>query len=916
MRVDAPRFSGDDPTGWIFRVQKYFDYFLTPESERLQLVAMLIDHPASEWFHYFQANNPEASWCEFLEAVHQRFDPDYYENYIGLLSKLTQTSTVMEYQAAFEAILNKVSGVPDATLIAMYVAGLKQPLRREVNLRNPSTLQSTFALARELSACHQDAATSFASPGRRPWQSRPTTGLLPTPTTASKPPVPPGRTSDKPPNLPIVRVTNAEKAERNKKGLCWYCEEKWTPGHHCRHRFLVLMGPDDDDNPVAEPDLPDDPLDTAVIEADISSMHSLSGSPSPRSLRLAGMVHNGAVQVLLDSGSTHNFIHPTAAERLALPLHPVSPFRVYVGNGDSLRCTYSCPGTPLSLQGHLFQVDLYMLEIHGPEIVLGIQWLQTLGKVAHDYSQMTMEFSWNGSMITLRGDPATPRPLTYSQFCRLAASPEACELYELLPIASSEPAQEPTAVQFPDAVPAALRPVLEAHADLFRLPQGLPPSRGWDHRIYLAPSTRPINVHPYRYSYFQKTEIERQVKEMLDQGLIRHKNSSLPDIQGLHSAVANGTAPADLSVHGGFLYFRRRFYVSPSSPLRDLLLHEFHSTPIAGHQGMERTFRRLAEVFYWPRMRQEVKRYVASCAVSYHPQSDGQTEVMNRSLEQYLRAFTFERPGKWATFLPWAELALNCSHHAGLSVSPFQALYGRPPPSLFPTLSLRSKDPHVEELLRDRAELLADLKQHLAKMQQRMRTQANLHRREVNFAVGDLVLLKLQPYRQHSLARPLSSKLARRFYGPFEVLERVGLVAYRLRLPEGCRIHNVFHVSLLRPFVARDGSSPVPTLPAEFFKGRPVSWPIAAVDSRVVLVAGESQEQWLVRWSDGLDDHMTWEPVTTLRDHFPDLRLEDKVEPNPGGVDTDTIGPHAGNVAASGRPRRKVGPPRRYEDYV
>ncbi|VFQ77184.1 unnamed protein product [Cuscuta campestris] len=704
MRVDAPRFSGDDPTGWIFRVQKYFDYFLTAEPERMQLVAMLIDHPASEWFHYYHANSPSVTWPEFLDTVQQRFDPNYYENYVGLLSKLTQSSSVLEYQFAFESLLNKVSGVPESTLVAMYIAGLKQPVQREVNLRNPSTLPATFALARELSACHQEAAVTYSSGSRRPWSQRPpspaTAGLLPTPTATPKLPSPAPRPSASPSNLPIVRLTNAEKAERNKKGLCWYCDEKWIPGHHCKHRFLVFMGPDEDENPPDVEDLVDRDQELDVISGDVSSLHSLAGSPSPRSLKLAGSVKEMAVQVLLDGGSTHNFIHPAVAERLALTLHPVTPFRVYVGNGDSLRCAYSCPQTPLCLQGHRFDVDLYILEIHGPDIVLGVQWLQTLGKVSHDYSQLTMEFTWKGSPVLLRGDAPHPRPVSFA---------------------------------------------------------------GRRSRAY--------------------------------------------------------------------------------------------SSRVAGP----------------------------------------------------FRAFTYERPTKWASFLPWAELALNCSQHEGLGVSPFQALYGRPPPSLFPTLSVRARVPAVEEMLRECADLLTDLKAHLTKMQHRMRSQANQHRRDVSFAVGDMVLLKLRPYRQHSMARPLSAKLAQRYYGPFEVLERVGAVAYRLRLPDGCKIHDVFHVSLLRPFVTRPGSSRTPSLPDCFFKGRPVSLPVVGLDSRTVLVDGQPQEQWLIRWSDGTDSDATWEPVAELLDKYPDLRLVDKVVPNPGGVDTGHAnGTGHADVDHEGDPRALV----------
>ncbi|VFQ93729.1 unnamed protein product [Cuscuta campestris] len=351
MRVDAPRFGGEDPTGWIFRVQKYFDYFLTPDAERMQLVPMLIDHPASEWLRYYQANNCGASWEDFLVVVQQRFDPDYYENYVGLLSKLQQTTTVMDYQSAFEALLNKVSGVPEPTLVAMYVAGLKQPTQREVNLRNPSSLQATFSLARELAACHQEQATTSYSSSRRGWQPRrslPSSSSSASPVQhAVRPSLPSTKPPERatPPNLPVVRLSAAEKAERSKKGLCWYCDDKWIPGHSCKHRFLVYMGPDDDEvAPSGLVPTSGDPSDESLITADVSSILSLAGNPSPRSLKLAGLVSGNAVQVLLDSGSTHNFIHPDVAQRLALVPHPAAPFRVYVGNGDSLRCSYSCPG--------------------------------------------------------------------------------------------------------------------------------------------------------------------------------------------------------------------------------------------------------------------------------------------------------------------------------------------------------------------------------------------------------------------------------------------------------------------------------------------------------------------------------------------------------------------------------------------
>lgn len=196
-----------------------------------------------------------------------------------------------------------------------------------------------------------------------------------------------------------------------------------------------------------------------------------------------------------------------------------------------------------------------------------------------------------------------------------------------------------------------------------------------------------------------------------------------------------------------------------------------------------------------------------------------------------MRAFTAERPAKWMDFLPWAELALNCFHHDGLGMSPFKALYGREPPSLIFAPPSATTPPSVADIIRQREELLVELGRNLERAQQRMRDSANKHRRHVEFAVGDRVLLKLQLYRQHSVARPLSAKLARRYYGPFEVLARIGPVAYRLRLPGGSRIHNVFHVSLLRRFVD-GGAEQGATLPTDFCGHKPLVYPVRVLDRR------------------------------------------------------------------------------------
>lgn len=190
-----------------------------------------------------------------------------------------------------------------------------------------------------------------------------------------------------------------EIQEKRAKGECYNCDQKWSISHKCKNQYLLLVGEDDANQEVGE----DGEEDEIAIQGDISSLSTLSGTEKSRSLRLWGRIDERQMHVLIDSGSTHNFVRPDVAERLGIPISTISPFRVYVGSGDSLICRYKCERLEIELQGSVFNVGLYVLPLQGPEIVLGMSWLQELGKVVHDYTQLTMEFLWKGVRVTLQG---------------------------------------------------------------------------------------------------------------------------------------------------------------------------------------------------------------------------------------------------------------------------------------------------------------------------------------------------------------------------------------------------------------------------------------------------------------------------------------------------------------------------------
>lgn len=189
---------------------------------------------------------------------------------------------------------------------------------------------------------------------------------------------------------------------------------------------------------------------------------------------------------------------------------------------------------------------------------------------------------------------------------------------------------------------------------------------------------------------------------------------------------------------------------------------------------------------------------------SYHPQSDGKTKVVNKCLEGYLCCFTSDKQARWVQWLPLAEWWFNTSFHTSSKMSPFLALYGYHPPSITSSLRVQPKVRAVEEHIQHQQEVLSSLKENLAMSQNCMKQQAGKHRSERHFEVGDWVFVRLQPYKKMSLKQhKKDNKLSPKYYGPYQVLQKIDNVAYKLELPPTTRIHLVFHASCLKKVIGQ-----------------------------------------------------------------------------------------------------------------
>nr|GEW10421.1 putative reverse transcriptase domain-containing protein [Tanacetum cinerariifolium] len=245
-----------------------------------------------------------------------------------------------------------------------------------------------------------------------------------------------------------------------------------------------------------------------------------------------------------------------------------------------------------------------------------------------------------------------------------------------------------------------------------------------------------------------------------------------------------------------------RSWIPCYGDLRTVIMHESHKSKYSIHPGSDKMYQDMKNLYWWPDMKANIATYIhkfLTCAkvkaehqrpsgllvqpeipkalgtsldmsMAYHPETDGQSERTIQTLEDMLRACAIDFGKGWVNHLPLVEFSYNNSYHASIKAAPFEALYDR-----------KYRSPVCWTEVGEAQKSYADLK-----------------RKPMEFQVGDKVMLKFSPWK--GVVRfGKQGKLNPRYVGPFNVLERVGDVAYKLYLPkEPSRVHNTFHVSNLK----------------------------------------------------------------------------------------------------------------------
>lgn len=257
--------------------------------------------------------------------------------------------------------------------------------------------------------------------------------------------------------------------------------------------------------------------------------------------------------------------------------------------------------------------------------------------------------------------------------------------------------------------------------------------------------------------------------------------------------------------------------------------------------------------------------------IAYHLQSDGQSERTIQTLEDMLRACVLDLGGSWESYIPLIEFAYNNNFQATIGMAPYEALYGRRCRSPVHWDEVGEKRVLGPEIIEKTVEAIDKIRASIKAAHDRQKSYADTRRKDLEFNVGEKVFLKVAPMKG-VFRFGKKGKLRPRYIGPFEILDRVGNVAYRLALPPGLSaVHNVFHVSMIKKYV----HDPNRVVNYQFVEvQKDLSYeevPIRILDRKVHKLRNKEIQLVKIQWNNHEIEEATWEGEEEAKNKYPTL---------------------------------------------
>lgn len=521
-KLDFPRFNGDNLKEWLGKVEQFFSIDVTPEDMKVGLASMHFDGLASAWHQSVMQSDegPDLlyDWTTYRILLVERFE-DVLDDLIAELKELKETDGIVDYHGKFELIRVRVK-MTEAYLVSAYLASLRTDTQMHVRMFQPQTVRQCLMLGRLYEKAHPKK--HFQSTWSQSKPANNSKGLLLYKKEGSN------VVGEKNEKMPWKPLSQEEMSKRRAEGLCYFCDEKYTPGHYLKHKktqlFMIEAAEEEEEELIEQEKTEENDGDCAHI-----SVNAVAGITGYRTMRVKGVSGKRAVFVLVDSGSTHNFIDPKVAMKLNCTILPTGLARVAVADGSKLAVSGRVSNLQWNFQHNSFIADFMVIPLGGCDMVLGVQWLEQWGPITWDFQQLTMKFKREDKYVLLHGlkdgSVHALKAQKINQYREEEVQIAMICVHEVEEPTSAELCSVEMVKEAVEICPAVSE-LLTEFADIFEEPKSLPPFREHhNHKIPLIEGSNPVNQRPYRYALYQKNEIDNMVKELLQAGTIQHSSS-------------------------------------------------------------------------------------------------------------------------------------------------------------------------------------------------------------------------------------------------------------------------------------------------------------------------------------------------------------------------------------------------------
>ncbi|KAJ3707881.1 hypothetical protein LUZ61_011586 [Rhynchospora tenuis] len=530
-KMDFPHFDGGDPTKWKMNCELYFEMYSIPGIYRSRMAILNFSEDVLEWYMSIATDGQMLPWEVLSEEVMASFKTCSIKHPVDEFKRLHQLGRVEEYYKKFvrakARLLRAKPTLDEDFFMAGFISGLKEDIKNTVELFYPRSLNSAYQYALKVEA-NQDSQQKRSKELVRPSKFQ------------KYPQAKPKFEGEKRIAEEDMRENQYQKQwqpwqnrnnnqtmtfqQRRALGLCDKCNEKYFPGHKCAGRMMGIASEPIIDE-VEEEEEGENGQEEEVneehttVEQAVISMYASTDKKKVSSMKFRGQIGKVPICALLDSGSTHTFVNPEILSQLELPLSQSNPMVVMVANGEKMVTDTICNSLNFSLQGHEFEKDVRLLAIQGYDMILGLDWLTSLGPMKIDWSKGILEFNKGNKEVKLTVREEFAEVQLVKGIVNVEKEVKKGNDVIIAQIFRIEEGKEEPKLN------SEWQVVVDEFKDVFDEPKGLPPQRGVDHKINLLPESKPVNQRPYRFSYFQKLELEKIIEELLKGKLIQESDS-------------------------------------------------------------------------------------------------------------------------------------------------------------------------------------------------------------------------------------------------------------------------------------------------------------------------------------------------------------------------------------------------------